>query len=89
VALRQLIEKHLLHRGRRNAICHVYLPVGLSHTYTIILEEIGVREQFFMDVSQVEKFIQTGNQQFVLNEVRTAVRNLDRLVNKKKMARQH
>jgi hypothetical protein len=63
--------------------------VGLSHTYTIILEEIGVREQFFMDVSQVEKFIQTGNQQFVLNEVRTAVRNLDRLVNKKKMARQH
>ena len=88
VALRQLIEKHLLHRGRRNAICRVYLPVGLSHTYTVILEEIGVREQFFMDASQVEKFIQTSNPQFVLNEIRTAVRTLDRLVNKKKAALQ-
>ena len=89
VTLRQLIEKHLLHRGRRTAICRVYHPVGLGHTYTVMLEEIGIREQFFMDATQVEKFIQTGNEQFVLNEVRTAVRNLDRLVNKKKAARPH
>ena len=88
VALRQLIEKHLLHRGLRSAICRVYQPAGLGHNYTVIMEESGIREQFFMDVSQVEKFLQTGNEQFVLNEVRTAVRNLDRLVTKKKTARQ-
>ena len=86
-AVRQLIEKLLLHRNMRNAACHVYKPVGLGRMYTVILEASGIREQFFMDGAQVEKFVQTGNAQFVLDEIRTAVRNLDRLVTKKKTAR--
>ena len=86
-ALRQLTEKMLLRRGRRSAICRVYPPGGAGSIYTLILEDSGIREQFFMDVAQVKKFVETGNEQFVLHEIRTAVRNLDRLVTKKNTAR--
>ena len=87
VNLRQLIEKTLLRRGRRNAACRVYPPTGSLRSYSVILEEAGVREQFFIDNSAVEKFAETGNEQYALDYVRTAVRNLDRKITKKKTAR--
>lgn len=87
--LRQVIEKHLLHRGRRAANCRVFAPTGLGRTYTVILEEAGIREQFFIESKEVERFAETGNEQFVLNPIRTGIRNLDRMVNKKKAARGH
>ena len=87
--VRQLIEKLLLHRGLRGASCRVFSPAGLGKTYTIILEQSGIREQFFLDTQDVERFAETGNEQFVLNDIRTGIRNLDRLVMKKKSARGH
>jgi hypothetical protein len=85
--LRQLIEKLLIRRGRRNASCRVFSPAGMGRSYTVILEEAGIREQFFLDNSDVERFGETGNEQFLLAEIRTGIRNLDRLVTKKKTAR--
>ena len=86
--VRQLIEKHLIHRGRRAASCRVFAPGGVTRSYSVILEEGGIREQFFLDNAHVERFVETGNEQFVLNEVRTGIRNLDRLLTKKKTARE-
>jgi len=85
--LRQAVEKMLIHRGRRNASCRVFAPGGGSRGYSVILEEAGIREQFFIEHAQVERFAETGNEQFVLNDIRTGIRNLDRLVTKKKTAR--
>lgn len=85
--LRQLVEKMLLHRGRRAASCRVFPPSGGNRSYTVILEESGIREQFFIDNAHVERFAESGNDQFVLTYVRSGIRNLDRLVTKKKSAR--
>ena len=88
--LRQLVEKMLIRRGQRNATCRVFQPSGgMGRNYSVVLEEAGIREQFFLDVSDVERFVETGNEQFILGEIRTGLRNLERLVNKKKSARGH
>jgi hypothetical protein len=87
VNLRQLIEKLLIHRGMRNAHCRVFPPTGGLRAYTILLEDSGVREQFFIDNAHVERFAESGNEQYVLTHVRSGIRNLDRLVTKKKAAR--
>ena len=87
--VRQLAEKMLLHRGLRGASCRVFAPAGMGRAYTVIVEQSGIREQFFIDTQDVERFAETGNEQFVLNDIRTGVRNLDRLVMKKKTARGH
>lgn len=87
--LRQAVEKMLIHRGRRGASCRVFAPGGGTRTYSVILEEAGIREQFFIENAHVERFAETGNEQFVLNDIRTGIRNLDRLVTKKKTARGH
>jgi len=86
--LRQIVEKMLIQRGRRNATCRVFAPGGGNRNYSVILEESGIREQFFIDSPQVERFAETGNEQFVLNSIRAGIRNLDRLVTKKKAARE-
>jgi hypothetical protein len=85
--LRQLIEKLLIHRGRRNATCRVFPPAGGIRSYSIVLEEAGIREQFFIENAHVERFAESGNEQYVLTYVRAGIRNLDRLVTKKKAAR--
>jgi len=86
--LRQLVEKMLIQRGRRRASCRVYAPAGVTRTYSVILEEAGVREQLFIEVSHVERFAESGNEQFVHSEIRNAVRDLDRKVTRKKTARE-
>ena len=85
--LRQLVEKTLVRRGRRGASCRVFAPGGVTRTYSVILEESGIREQFFIENAHVERFAETGNEQFVLSHIRSGIRNLDRLVTKKKTAR--
>ena len=85
--LRQLIEKLLIHRGRRNARCRVFPPSPGLRSYSVILEEAGIREQFYVQNSNVERFAESGNEQYVLTDVRSGIRNLDRLVTKKKTAR--
>ena len=85
--LRQLVEKMLLHRGRRAASCRVFAPGGGTRAYTVILEESGIREQFFIEHAHVERFAETGNDQFVLSYIRSGIHSLDRLVTKKKTAR--
>ncbi|MBI3934471.1 MAG: hypothetical protein HY316_07235 [Acidobacteria bacterium] len=86
--LRQMVEKMLVQRGRRNASCRVFAPGGGTRTYSVILEESGIREQFFIENAYVERFAETGNEQFVLTYIRAGIRNLDRLVTKKKTARE-
>ena len=81
--LRLLVEKMLMHRGRRAANCRVFAPASGPRAYSVIVDEAGVRDQFFIDVVRVEKFAETGNEQFVLNEIRNGVRNFDRMVTKK------
>ena len=85
--LRQVVEKMLLHRGRRAASCRVFAPGGGTRTYTVLLEESGIREQIFIENSHVEKFAESGNEQYVLTYIRSGIHNLDRLVTKKKTAR--
>ena len=85
--LRQVVEKMLLHRGRRSASCRVFAPGGGTRTYSVILEEGGIREQFFIENAHVERFAETGNDQFVLNYIRSGIHNLDRLIAKKKKGR--
>jgi len=63
--LRHVVEKMLLHRGRRAASCRVLAPAGGPRTYSVLLDEAGIREQFFIDLQHVEKFAETGNEQFV------------------------
>jgi hypothetical protein len=85
--LRQAVEKMLLHRGRRGASCRVFAPGSGNRAYTVILEEGGIREQFFIDNRHVEQFAETGNEQFVQTYIRAGIHGLDRLVTKKKAAR--
>jgi hypothetical protein len=84
-----LVEKLLIRRGQRNASCKVFAPGGMGRNYSVVLEEAGIREQFFLDGSDVERFVETGNEQFIMAEIRTGMRNLERLVNKRKAARGH
>ena len=84
--LRQVVEKMLMHRGRRKATCRVFPPT--SGPYSVLIDEGGVREQFSVDQHHVAKFAETGNEQFVLNEIRNGVRNFDRMVTKKASSRQ-
>ena len=77
----------LLHRGRRGASCRVFAPGGGTRTYSVILEEGGIREQFFIENKHVERFAESGNEQYVLTYIRTGIHNLDRLVTKKQKSR--
>jgi hypothetical protein len=71
----------------RGASCRVFPPGSGGRAYSVILEENRVREQFFVNPADVDEFIRTGNEQFVLQEIRFGVRNLDRMAKKKTTAR--
>ncbi|HWP84634.1 MAG TPA: hypothetical protein VNN17_05555 [Terriglobia bacterium] len=85
--LATLVEKMLLHRGKRNTRFRVFPPSANTRSYSVILEESGIREQFFIEHAYVERFAESGNEQFVLGSIRAGINNLDRLVTKKKTAR--
>ena len=85
--VRLLVEKLLLHRGRRHATCRVFPPSPGARTYSVLLEESQVREQFYVETSQIEQFVKTGNDRYILSSVRGAFHNLDRQVLKKKASR--
>jgi hypothetical protein len=74
----------LLHRGKRSTTCRVFPPGGGARGYTVILEESGIREQFFIENRHVQQYAETGNEQFVNGYIRSGIQGLDRLVNKKK-----
>ena len=86
-SLSLLIEKFLLHRSRRDITCRVYSPSGNLRTYSVILEGNRVRQQFYLETNRAEQYAQTGNEQYVLNEARTALRNLERMEMKRNSAR--
>ena len=86
-AISQFIEKFLLYRGRRSTTCRVYAPTGGMRTYSVFLEEDRLREQFYLDPTRAEEILTTGNEQYVLTEVRSALRNLDKQLLKRKSAR--
>lgn len=85
--LRMLIEKLLMYRGRRFTTCRVFPPSPGSRVYSLILEESGIREQFYLDAMHVEQFAKTGNDQQIMTDIRAALRNLDRQLMKKKLKR--
>lgn len=76
--VRILVEKHSLHKGKRGLICRVFAPSGGARTYTVVLEYNRVREQIFLDSGAVSQFDRTGNEQLILNSIRTAMHNLER-----------
>ncbi|OFW10466.1 MAG: hypothetical protein A3G20_09010 [Acidobacteria bacterium RIFCSPLOWO2_12_FULL_59_11] len=86
VSLLKYIEKLLLLRGRRDITCRVYPPAASLRTYSIILEGYQLREQFVLNVRQVEHFAATKDDQYVRTEVRAALRNLERQLAKRKSA---
>jgi hypothetical protein len=80
--LRIIVEKLCLHKGKRGLVCRVFPPGSGSRGYTIVLEYNRIREQVFLDSSTVAQFERTGNEQFVLNSIRTAIHNLERMEKK-------
>lgn len=81
--IRHLIEKLLIHKGRRGVVVRVFPPGGGVRTYSVVLEEARSREQLFLDGSHVEHYGRTGNEQYVLNSIRAAIHNLDRMQKKR------
>ncbi|MBI4458851.1 MAG: hypothetical protein HY648_02180 [Acidobacteria bacterium] len=82
--LTHYIEKLLLFRGRREVTCRVYPPASSLRFYSVILEGPQLREQFSLDARQVEHFAETGDEQYVLTEIRSALRSLERQLAKRK-----
>ncbi|MSO19286.1 MAG: hypothetical protein EXQ56_02305 [Acidobacteria bacterium] len=82
--VRVLIEKLLLHKGMRGVICRVFPPGGSGggSRYTVLLEKGTVREQVFLDIVAVQRYTQTGNEQFVLSPIRAAIHNIERIQKK-------
>jgi len=80
--VRILVEKHSLHKGKRGLVCRVFAPSGGARNYTVVLEYNRVREQIFLDGGAVSQFERTGNEQLILNSIRTAMHNLERLEKK-------
>jgi len=81
--IRTLIEKLLIHKGRRGVVVRVFPPGGGARTYSVVLEEHRSREQLYLDGSHVEHYGRTGNEQYVLNSIRAAIHNLDRMQKKR------
>ncbi|MBI3894632.1 MAG: hypothetical protein HY313_01740 [Acidobacteria bacterium] len=89
VSVMQFIEKLLLFRGARDISCRVYPPAANLRTYSVILEGHQYREQFYLDARQVEEFAKTGEERYILTEVRAALRNLEKQIIKRKASRRH
>lgn len=80
--LRIAVEKLSLHKGKRGLVCRVFAPSAAGRAYSIVLEYNRLREQIFLDSSTVSQFERTGNEQLILNSIRTAMHNLERMEKK-------
>jgi hypothetical protein len=80
--LRIVVEKLALHKGKRGLVCRVFAPSAGARAYSIVLEYNRNREQIYLDSSTVAQFDRTGNDQLILNSIRTAIHNLERLEKK-------
>jgi len=85
--LSKFIQKILLYWGKREITCRVHPPAAGIRSYSITLEGDHVREQILLDAKRAEQYVQSGNEQHVLTEVRAAIRNLERQKLKRKAAR--
>lgn len=83
-ALRQLIEKQLHRRGLPGAVCRVFPPTTANRLYSIVLEERAARVQFYLQSGFVEQFAISGNEQGLMNDIRSGTRALERLLAKKR-----
>ena len=64
------------------SVCRAFAPTGGARAYTIVLEYNRNREQIFLDSSTVAQFERTGHDQLILNAIRTAIHNLERMEKK-------
>lgn len=80
--LRILVEKHSLHKGKRGLVCRVFAPAAGGRAYTVVLEYNRVREQIYLDGGIVAQYDRTGNEQLILNSIRTAMHNIERMEKK-------
>jgi hypothetical protein len=87
--LRVVIEKHSLRKGKRGLICRVFAPASGARSYTIVLEYNRVREQILLDGGVVSQFDRTGNEQVILNSIRTAMHNIERMEKKHESRKPH
>jgi hypothetical protein len=83
--LRLVIEKLSLHKGKRGLVCRVFPPGAGSRSYTVVMEYNRVREQVYLDSAAVAQFERTGNEQLILNTIRTAMHNLERMEKKQEV----
>jgi hypothetical protein len=85
--LSKYIAKLLMVRGARSVTCKVFRPTGAGGPYPAMLERGAVSEQFFLNARDVDAFTRTGIEINLSNEVRTALRNLDKRYQKKMAGR--
>ncbi|OFV97345.1 MAG: hypothetical protein A3F68_07320 [Acidobacteria bacterium RIFCSPLOWO2_12_FULL_54_10] len=81
--LAQYIEKMLLYRSRRDVRSRVFAPAAGGRNYSVILETSEHREQINLDARQIEQFAKTGADQYIVSEIRAALRSLDKRVLKR------
>src|SRR5262245_39906149 len=85
--LTKYIAKVLLMRGARDVKCRVFKQMGGGGPYPAIIERGAVSEQFFLNARDVDMFTRTGNEVNLSNEIRSALKNLDRRYQKKMAGR--
>jgi len=85
--LTKYIEKLLMMRGARDVKCRVFRPSGGGGPYPAMLERGAVSEQFFLNARDVDLFTRSGTEINLSNEVRSALKNLDRRYQKKMAGR--
>jgi hypothetical protein len=85
--LSKYIGKLLLLRGARDVKCRIFKPSVGGGPYPAMLEKGAVSEQFFLKAKDVDLFARTGTEVNLSNEVRAALRNLDRRYQKKMAGR--
>ena len=87
--LRVAVERLALHKGKRGMVCRVFAPAAGGRAYSIVLEYNRNREQIFLDAGTVAQFDRTGNEQLILNSIRTAIHNLERVAKKTENRKPH
>jgi hypothetical protein len=85
--LTKYIAKVLLMRGARDVKCRVFKQSGGGGPYPVIIDRGAVSEQFFLNARDVDVFVRTGTEINLTNEVRAALKNLDRRYQKKMAGR--
>lgn len=87
--LAQYIEKMLLYRSRRDVRCRVFAPVAGGRSFSVILETSEHREQINLEVRQIDQFVKTGADQYIVSEIRSALRSLDKRALKRDSTDRH